>query len=272
MKIHTTTPPPSSSQIVGDRPSHSGAPGLAFTNPQVPERRIPNTISPRPSAESAVPTRSSRTPGSRVALGHPAGQGEDREHDQHLAREHPAPREVGREQTADRSGRPPPRSPPAEATRPYARGRSSRPKFDATSATIAGRISAAPMPSRQRPSEQQHAEVRRDGGGERPAAVDDAPDRECTLAADDLTDLPAGDHQRGHHQRVERDRRLDPGHGRADILGDRGDRHVHHRAVEHHQELARAQRQKDDTSRDDTSRARLVPRHFHHLTSHGSIG
>ena len=36
----------------------------------------------------------------------------------------------------------------AEATSPYARGRSSRPKLDATSATIAGRISAAPMPSR----------------------------------------------------------------------------------------------------------------------------
>ena len=61
-----TTPPASISQIVGDRPSHSGAPGLGFTNPQVPERRIPNTISPRPSAESAVPTRSSRTPVLRV--------------------------------------------------------------------------------------------------------------------------------------------------------------------------------------------------------------
>ena len=37
---------------------------------------------------------------------------------------------------------------PAEATRPYARGRCARSKFDATSATIAGRISAAPTPSR----------------------------------------------------------------------------------------------------------------------------
>ena len=37
---------------------------------------------------------------------------------------------------------------PADATRPYARGRSGRAKFDATSATIAGMISAAPMPSR----------------------------------------------------------------------------------------------------------------------------
>jgi hypothetical protein len=36
---------------------------------------------------------------------------------------------------------------PADMTRPYARGRSAGPKFAATSATIAGRISAAPMPS-----------------------------------------------------------------------------------------------------------------------------
>ena len=37
---------------------------------------------------------------------------------------------------------------PAAATSPYARGRSGLPKFDATSATIAGMISTAPRPSR----------------------------------------------------------------------------------------------------------------------------
>ena len=37
---------------------------------------------------------------------------------------------------------------PAEATSPYARGRPAGEKLDATSATIAGRISAAPTPSR----------------------------------------------------------------------------------------------------------------------------
>ena len=36
---------------------------------------------------------------------------------------------------------------PAEATSPYALGRSFDAKFDATSATIAGMISAAPSPS-----------------------------------------------------------------------------------------------------------------------------
>jgi hypothetical protein len=37
---------------------------------------------------------------------------------------------------------------PAAITRPYARGRPSGGKLPATSATIAGRISAAPIPSR----------------------------------------------------------------------------------------------------------------------------
>ncbi len=37
---------------------------------------------------------------------------------------------------------------PADATRPYAFGRSGRAKFEATRATMAGMISAAPMPSR----------------------------------------------------------------------------------------------------------------------------
>jgi hypothetical protein len=37
---------------------------------------------------------------------------------------------------------------PAAITRPYARGRPAGPKLAATSATIAGRISAAPTPSK----------------------------------------------------------------------------------------------------------------------------
>jgi hypothetical protein len=37
---------------------------------------------------------------------------------------------------------------PAEATSPYARGRPALAKLDATSATIAGRMRAAPTPSR----------------------------------------------------------------------------------------------------------------------------
>ena len=37
---------------------------------------------------------------------------------------------------------------PADATNPYARGRSAGEKLDATNATTAGKISAAPTPSR----------------------------------------------------------------------------------------------------------------------------
>ena len=65
-----------------------------------------------------------------------------------LADEHPPPRGVGREQAADHRPRRAAAIAPAAATSPYARGRSDRPKFDATSATIAGMINTAPMPSR----------------------------------------------------------------------------------------------------------------------------
>ena len=55
-------------------------------------------------------------------------------------------------------------------------------------------------------------------------------ERERALATEDLADLPAGDHQGRHHQRVQRDRGLDPGHRRPDVLGHRGDGDVHERA------------------------------------------
>ena len=48
------------SQITGERPSSSGAPGLGMMKPQEPELSTPNTTRARPSAESAVPTMSSR--------------------------------------------------------------------------------------------------------------------------------------------------------------------------------------------------------------------
>ena len=63
-KVHSATPPPSISQNAGDRPSHSGAPGLGLMNPHVPDRNRPYTIKPRPIADSTVPTTSSVTPSS----------------------------------------------------------------------------------------------------------------------------------------------------------------------------------------------------------------
>ncbi len=55
--------------------------------------------------------------------------------------------------------------------------------------------------------------------------------------------LPPVIMKRGHHQRVERDRRLDAGDRRADVLGDGGDGRVHDRRVEGHDELPGSQRQ-----------------------------
>ena len=101
MKTQITTPPPRISQIVGDRPSHCGWSGLGTTKPQVPARSTPNTISPSPVAERAVPTRSRRDALlARYVVNLPA-EGQDPDHDQHLAREHVAPRQVAREQAPD---------------------------------------------------------------------------------------------------------------------------------------------------------------------------
>ena len=169
-------------------------------------------------------------------VGHAPRHHEDAEHDEDLTREHPAPRRVGREQAADqRSGGDGDRARRRDS--PYARGRSARAKFDATSATIAGRISAAPRPSS---NDQPKISTPRLGAiavVNDPHAVDDAADRERTLAPDDLADLAARDHERRHHQRVQRDRGLDAGDVGADVLGDGRDRHVHHRRVERHEEL-----------------------------------
>ena len=58
----STTPPARIIQITGESPSNSGASGFGCTNPHEPDFRMPSTIRPSPSADSAVPTRSSRTP------------------------------------------------------------------------------------------------------------------------------------------------------------------------------------------------------------------
>ena len=100
-------PPASMSQIAGDSPSHSGAPAWAARTPTSPERRMPNTTSPSPSADSTVPTRSRRAPLARRAR-RPCGasSSEDADHDDDFTGEDPPPREVRREQAADqRTGR-----------------------------------------------------------------------------------------------------------------------------------------------------------------------
>ena len=88
------------SQITGDRPNQVGASGLGCTKPHVPERRIPKTTSPSPSAESSVPTRSRRGSLRLRRVRHAAVEQEHRD-DDHLTDEHLAPGQVRGEETAD---------------------------------------------------------------------------------------------------------------------------------------------------------------------------
>ena len=139
-------PPPRTSQITGDRPSHRGV-GLGLDEP--PGARAEDAEHHQAEAERRQQCADEVE--SRVLLGrgvgHPPGQRRMISTIEHLTDEDPAPGCVGGEQAADqragghRDG--------ARRQRPghrRAAGRP-RPKFVATSATIAGMISAAPMPS-----------------------------------------------------------------------------------------------------------------------------
>ena len=118
-------------------------------------------------------------------LGYAAGEDENRQHDHDLAREHPAPREVGGEQAADdradpdrdrgRSGDQP------VGARPFVDSEVHRHQRDDRR-----QDQHRPDALKAGPPEQQHPEARRDRRDERAAAVDHAADREGALAADDL--------------------------------------------------------------------------------------
>jgi hypothetical protein len=134
------------SQITGERFSHSGAFGFGMINPQVPERSTPNITKAKPSADSRVPTRSRRTASSAGVS--PILRAKARM----ITTTSTSPTNTHRHE-AYVVNRPPMRGPaataiaPAEATRPYALGRSGRLKFEAASATTAGMMRAAPIPS-----------------------------------------------------------------------------------------------------------------------------
>ena len=209
---------------------------------------MPYTIRPRPSADSTVPTRSSRAPSSagvsamrRVSakmISTTRTSPTNTHRQEQVGGEQAADQRPGRHR--DRAGRgDQPVGARALITREVRRDQRDDRRHD----------QRGPGTFQHRPAHDQHGQVRRQRGGQRPAPVDDAPDREGALAAEDLAELAAGDHERGHHQRVEGDRGLDPGHRRADVLGHGGDRHVHDRAVQRHQELRRGQRQQHDPAR-----------------------
>ena len=146
MNSRIATSPARISHTTGDIPNTDGAPSAGRSQPHSEERSTPKTTSPMPTAQSSEPSRSMRAILDRC-VGDPAGEQDDAGPDEHLAGEHPPPGRVCGGQTADqrsegdrdRAGR----SDQAVGARPTLGG-----KFPATSATIAGMISAAPIPSR----------------------------------------------------------------------------------------------------------------------------
>ena len=70
---------------------------------------------------------------------------------------------------------------------------------------------------------------------------------EAHLAAPDIRQLAARDHQGGHREREDRDGRLDAAHGGAKVRGDAADGHVHARGRVAAEELRQDQRQEHRT-------------------------
>ncbi len=100
-------------------------------------------------------------------------------------------------------------------------------------------------PLQDRPAQHQGGDAPRRGGQAGAGRVDAHPNHERAPPAEDVSELAAGQHQRGHRQRVERDHRLDRGDGRVEVLDQLGDGHVHHRLIQDHQELRSAQHRQD---------------------------
>ena len=84
-----TTPPASTSQIVGEQAEPIGAPGLGCTNPQAPARRIAEHDQPEPGgrergSDQIEPQLASAGAASAIRR----VRREDHQHDQDLADEH----------------------------------------------------------------------------------------------------------------------------------------------------------------------------------------
>ncbi len=146
-KTQITNSPARTSHTVGERPAHEGPSGFGWIQPHSLERRTPKTRSASPSAERTAPTRSScgrfsvgasaiRRVSSRIASTISTSPAKTQRQEKYVVKKPPI---SGPSATAIA---------PAAATSPYAAGRRSAGKLPATSATIAGRISAAPTPSR----------------------------------------------------------------------------------------------------------------------------
>ena len=127
-------------------PTQDGPPGSKHPSP-LPGAEHAEHAEPETEGRQGGADEVEAEPLLRLGIGDPAGQRQDADDQDDLPGEHVAPGPVRGGYPADqrprgdgdRAGR---------GTRPYALGRSAVPKLKATSATIAGMISAAPRPSR----------------------------------------------------------------------------------------------------------------------------
>src|SRR6266567_6595067 len=201
---HRMRRPARISHATSDSPKSVGASSFGVTHPQTLERNTPKTASPSPRTERMEPTKSRRCcsvdgaswmrrDSTRITKAITTSPTKTYRQDAYVVK---APPISGPRATAIA---------PAAAIVPYVLGRRWGAKLIATRATTAGIISAAPMPSRKRPSDYQDAEVRRQSGRERPGCVDHATDRESASTSDNGPNLASCEHQGRHHESVERD-------------------------------------------------------------------
>ena len=135
------------SQMDGDIPAHDGPPSFGCSQPHSPALRTPNTNSARPVADRTDPTQSRRgcfstgesdirRENNRIPAPITTSPANTQRHEKYVVQKPPTSGPDG-----DRH-----RSAGCDET--IGAGRRSVGKFTATSATMAGMISAAPMPSR----------------------------------------------------------------------------------------------------------------------------
>ena len=161
---------------------------------------------------------------------------EDADHDDHLAGEDDAPAELGRrpaaEDRADGDA-----GPGDAAEHPVGEGPVLALEVGRDEGDHRRQHERGADPLEDRPAEHQAGNApggRREG---RAGAVDAEADREGAPAPEEVAELAAGQHQARHHQGVEGDHDLDRRHGGVEVVDQLGDRDVHHRLVEDHQEL-----------------------------------
>ena len=200
--------------------------------------------------------------GARAAavVGQPAQAEQDADHHDDLAREHDAPREVGRHPAAEDR---PDRDAGARHAAEHPVGERALLALEAAGGQRRqrGQHERGTDPLQHRPAQRQHRHAPRHRGEQRAGAVDHVADPERAPAPHDVAELAAGDHQRGHHQRVEGDDRLDAGDVGVEVLDQLRDGDVHHRLVEDHQELRGREDREDLHSKQISVRRERVDDH-----------